>query len=87
MVVAATLAGIFGSLTNSVLTLGLGVVFRVLGPTLAANLAAVATSIPVVIIEAVAAAIICSAIVVALYPLRYIVTIPFYRKKTSGSNI
>ncbi len=75
-ILPASVAGIVGSLTNSVLTLGLGVVARVFGPSLPENIAVVVSSIPVIIIEAVAAAIICSAVVVALQPLKFILTIP-----------
>ncbi|MCK5848213.1 MAG: ECF transporter S component [Caldisericia bacterium] len=81
LIMAATLAGVLGSLTNSVLTLGLGVVFRVFGPELSANMAVVFSAIPVVVIEAVIAAILCSAIVVALHPLGYIETISQNTKK------
>ncbi len=55
--VAAAIAGILGSFTNSAVTLGLAVVFRVFGPTLGANLAVIVSSIPVILIEAVLAAL------------------------------
>jgi uncharacterized membrane protein len=56
-VISAGIAGIMGSFTNSVVTLGLGVLFRVFGPALDTNLAVVYSSIPVVLIEAILAAI------------------------------
>ncbi|MDD4029694.1 MAG: ECF transporter S component [Caldisericia bacterium] len=84
LVLPATLAGIAGSLTNTVCTLGLATVFRLFGETLEANLAVVYASIIQASIEAVAAAVICVAVVVALYPLKYIFTITSfvnYKKK------
>jgi uncharacterized membrane protein len=56
-VISAGIAGIMGSFTNSIVTLGLGVLFRVFGPALDTNLAVVYSSIPVVLIEAILAAI------------------------------
>jgi uncharacterized membrane protein len=56
-VISAGIAGIMGSLTNSIITMGLGVLFRVFGPALDTNLAVVYSIIPVILIEAVLAAI------------------------------
>ena len=63
----SAIAGIFGSLTNSIGTLGLGFLFKVFGPTLEVNKAAIVSSIPVVIAEAIVAAIIVPIIVIPLY--------------------
>jgi uncharacterized membrane protein len=66
IVLASVIAAICGSLTNSIGVMGLAVIFRVFGPTLQANMAVVYTTIPVIIIEAVLAAIIVPLIVIPL---------------------
>jgi uncharacterized membrane protein len=78
LVLPASIAGIAGSITNTVLTLGLATAFRLFGETLAANLAVVYASLVQASIEAVAAAVICAAVVVALYPLQYVFTTPSF---------
>ncbi len=60
--IAAASAGVLGSFTNSAVTLGLATIFRVFGETLEANLAVVISVIPVILTEAVLAAIIAPAI-------------------------
>ena len=65
--VPSALAGFFGSMTNSVGTLGLGFYFKVFGPTLEVNQAAIISSVPVVILEAILAAGIVPIIVIPLY--------------------
>jgi len=66
---SSSIGGIFGSLTNSIATLGLGVIFRVFGPELSANLAVVKASIPVIISELIIAGLIVPPIIVALFAL------------------
>jgi len=78
LVLPASIAGIAGSITNTVFTLGLATVFRLFGETLQANLAVVYASFVQASIEAVAAAVICAAVVVALYPLKYVFTLPSF---------
>lgn len=63
---ASVIAAICGSLTNSIGVMGLAVIFRVFGPTLKANMAVVYTTIPVIIIEAVLAAIIVPLVITPL---------------------
>ena len=67
LIIPSVIAGIIGSLTNSVGTLGLGYYFKVFGKTIAVNNAAIISSIPVVIIEALIAAILVPMLVVPLY--------------------
>jgi uncharacterized membrane protein len=66
IVLASVVAAICGSLTNSIGVMGLAVIFRVFGPTLQANMAIVYSTIPVILFEAAAAAIIVPLIVVPL---------------------
>jgi len=66
IVLASVLAAICGSLTNSIGVMGLAVIFKVFGPTLQANMAVVYSTVPVIIIEAVLAAIIVPLVVVPL---------------------
>lgn len=63
----AALGGITGSLTNSIGTLGLGYFFKVFGETLEVNRATIVSSIPVVIVEAILAAILVPILVIPLY--------------------
>jgi len=67
LTVPSAVAGFFGSMTNSVGTLGLGFLFKVFGETLEVNKAAIVSSIPVVILEAILAAVIVPVIVIPLY--------------------
>lgn len=68
--VSSCIAGILGSLTNSVATLGLGVAFRVLGGTYLENFQKlVIPTIPVIIAEFILAGIIVPAIVIPVLPL------------------
>ena len=66
---SSSIAGVLGSLTNSIATLGLGVIFRVFGPELSANLAVVKASIPVIISELIIAGLIVPPIIVAIFAL------------------
>jgi len=54
-------------MTNSVGTLGLGYIFKVFGTTIEVNRAAILSSIPVVVLEAILAAVIVPVIVIPLY--------------------
>lgn len=63
----AMIAAIAGSLTNSIGTLGLGYFFKVFGKTIEVNKAAIVTSIPVVVMEAILAAIIVPILITPLY--------------------
>ncbi|MCE5223167.1 ECF transporter S component [bacterium] len=63
----AALGGITGSLTNSIGTLGLGYFFKVFGKTIEVNRAAIISSIPVAILEAILAAILLPILVIPLY--------------------
>lgn len=63
----AALGGIAGSLTNSIGTLGLGYIFKVFGTTIEANRVAIVSSIPVVVLEAILAAIITPLLAIPLY--------------------
>lgn len=74
--IATVIAGVLGSLTNSVVTLGLATLFRVFGETLEANLKVVASAIPVIITEAVLAAVIAPAI--------FAVWLAYLRKPKAG---
>jgi uncharacterized membrane protein len=76
----SSIAAIAGSLTNTVFTLGLATIFRLFGESIEANLAVVYASIIPASIEAVAAAFVCSAVVAALYPLKYVFTVPYLGK-------
>jgi len=67
LTIPSIMGGIFGSLTNSIGTLGLGYIFKVFGPTIEVNRAAIITSIPVVITEAILAAIITPILVIPLH--------------------
>ena len=68
--VSSCIAGILGSLTNSVATLGLGVMFRVLGGTYLENFQKlVIPAIPSIVAEFILAGIIVPAIVAPLLPL------------------
>jgi len=68
--ISACIGGILGSLTNSSATLGLGILFRVLGGTYLENFQKlVIPSIPVIIAEFILAAIIVPAIVVPILPI------------------
>lgn len=67
---SACIAGVLGSLTNSSATLGLGILFRVLGGTYLENFQKlVIPSIPVIIGEFILAAIIVPAIVIPILPI------------------
>ncbi len=68
--ISSCIAGILGSLTNSVATLGLGIIFRVLGGTYLENFQKlVIPTIPVIIAEFILAGIIVPAVVAPLMPL------------------
>ncbi len=68
--VSSCIAGILGSLTNSVATLGLGIIFRVLGGTYLENFQKlVIPAIPSIVAEFILAGIIVPAIVAPLLPL------------------
>jgi uncharacterized membrane protein len=68
--VSSCIAGILGSLTNSVATLGLGVMFRVLGGTYLENFQKlVIPAIPSIVAEFILAGIIVPAVVAPLLPL------------------
>ncbi len=75
-IVASVSAGVLGSFTNSVVTLGLATIFRVFGETLEANIAVVISVIPVILTEAVLAAIIVPAI--------FTVWLAYLRKSKTG---
>jgi len=68
--ISSCIAGILGSLTNSVATLGLGIIFRVLGGTYLENFQKlVIPTIPIIIAEFILAGIIVPAVVAPLMPL------------------
>ena len=67
LTIPSALAGFLGSMTNSVGTLGLGYIFKVFGTTIEVNRAAILSSIPVVLLEAILAAVIVPVIVIPLY--------------------
>lgn len=67
LILPSVLAGILGSFTNSIGTLGLGFIFKVFGKTLEANITGVVSALPVVFIEAGVAAILAPIIVIPLY--------------------
>lgn len=67
LTIPSVMGGIAGSLTNSIGTLGLGYLFKVFGPTVEVNKAAIISSIPVVIMEAILAGILVPIIVIPLY--------------------
>jgi uncharacterized membrane protein len=66
ILLASVLAAICGSLTNSVGVMGLAVFFRIFGPTLQANMAVVYSAMPVILIEAILAAVLVPLIVIPL---------------------
>ena len=68
--VSSSIAGILGSLTNSVATLGLGIIFRVLGGTYLENFQKlVIPAIPAIIAELILAGIIVPTVVIPLLPV------------------
>ncbi len=68
--ISSCIAGILGSLTNSVATLGLGIIFRVLGGTYLENFQKlVIPAIPAIIAELILAGIIVPAVVIPLLPV------------------
>ncbi|HON84246.1 MAG TPA: hypothetical protein PLI22_08985, partial [Caldisericia bacterium] len=68
--ISSCIAGILGSLTNSVATLGLGIIFRVYRGTYLENFQKlVIPTIPIIIAEFILAGIIVPAVVAPLMPL------------------